>query len=342
MMTTSSIVDDSAKTFMWDGDEYNPGDFHKNAWLGQVTLRTAFAKSLNVPAVEVAEQAGYRNVADLAHKAGLADVRATPAMALGSYDVTAMDMAGAYTIFGNGGVMVKPRVISRIVDKNGKDIWSSEAETKRVLDPRTTFLVVSMMEDVLHWGTGANAWRWGFNLPAAAKTGTSHDAWFAGFTSNLLCIVWVGLDDYKDVKMQGADAALPIWAEFMKRAHQHRAYRNVTQFAIPDGIVSAQIDGDTGQLATSNCPPKSVHPEYYLLGTAPTQFCPLHAGGTQVTDWQTPLPSVSASGLPPTAQVVAPTNPVESPEMPVADASSQKEKPQQKKGLFEKLKRIFH
>ena len=344
LMTTSSIVDDSPKTFPWEGGDYSPTDYHKNAWAGQVTLRTAFARSLNVPAIEVAEQAGYRNVADLAHKAGLENIRATPAMALGAYNVTALEMAGGYTIFANDGVMVSPRFISHIVDKSGKDIWTSEPEAKRVLDPRVNFLVVSLMEDVLRWGTGAGAARRGFTLPAAAKTGTSHDAWFAGFTSNLLCVVWVGLDDYKDIKMDGATAALPIWAEFMRRAHLHRAYRNVTQFNVPDGIVSAQIDNGTGQLATGSCPPNVVRTEYYLTGTAPTQFCPLHAGGTEVGSWQESLPSapsVPANGLPPTAQMKPPL-PQETPEaLPQPDASSQKDKTQPKKGLFDKLKRIF-
>ncbi len=345
VMTTSSIVDDDPRTFMWNGEEYNPHDMHNN-WAGPVTLRTAFARSLNVPAIEVAEEAGYHNVADLAHKAGLANVRATPSMALGTYNVTAMDMAGAYTIFANDGVMVAPRLISHIVDKSGKDIWTSEAQSKRVLDPRVNFLVVSLMEDVLRWGTGAGAGRYGFNLPAAAKTGTSQDAWFAGFTSKLLCVVWVGLDDYKDIKMEGAHAALPIWAEFMKRAHQHRAYRNVSQFSVPDGVVTAQIDSGTGQLATGSCPVDVLRTEYYLAGTAPTQFCPLHAGGTSVTDWQSPLPNVPASGgLPPSAQAVPPPLPGsdESPATLQADASSQKDKkPDSKKGLFDKLKKIFH
>ncbi len=342
IMTNSSIVDDDPKTFMWNGEEYNPHDMHKN-WAGPVTLRTAFAHSLNVPAIEVAEQAGYRNVSDLAHKAGLENVRATPSMALGTYNVTPMDMAGAYTIFANDGVMISPRLISHIVDKTGKDIWSSEAEAKRVLDPRVNYLVVSLMQEVLRSGTGAGAGRYGFNLPAAAKTGTSQDAWFAGFTSKLLCIVWVGLDDYKDIKMQGADAAMPIWAEFMRRAHQHRAYRNVTQFNMPTGIVSAEIDNASGQLATGGCPPTAIRTEYYLEGTAPTQFCPLHAGGgTEVTGWQDSLPNVPASGLPPTAQAVPPTTAVESPDTTQADASSQKDKPTEKKGLFDKLKKIFH
>ena len=126
--------------------------------------------------MSIAEQAGYHNVSDLAHKAGLVNVRGTPSMALGTYNVTAMDMAGAYTIFANDGVMVTPRLISHIVDKSGKDVWTSEAGSKRVLDPRVNFLVVSLMEDVLRLGTGTGASRYGFNLPAAAKTGTSQDA----------------------------------------------------------------------------------------------------------------------------------------------------------------------
>jgi len=340
LMTASTVVDDSPKTFIWDGDEYTPTDFHKNNWEGQVTLRTAFAKSLNVPAIEVAEAAGYRNVADLAHRAGLSSIRATPSMALGTYDVTPLEMAGAYTVFANDGVMVSPRFISHIVDKTGKDIWTSEPETKRVLDPRVNFLVVSLMQDVLRFGTGAGAYRRGFTLPAAAKTGTSHDAWFGGFTSKLLCIVWVGLDDYKDVKMEGAQAAMPIWAEFMKRAHQHRAYRDVTQFAVPEGVVSAQIDVGTGQLATGACPADVVHTEYYLAGTAPTQFCPLHAGGTEVGGWQESLPTAPATGLPPTAQAMPPPPPSGEIETPGQNASA-KDKPP-KKGLFDKLKNIFH
>jgi penicillin-binding protein 1B len=344
VMTTSSIVDDSPKTFPWNGEDYTPSDFHKNTWAGPVTLRTAFARSLNIPAIEVAEQAGYRAVADLAHKAGLSRIRATPSMALGAYDVTPLEMAGAYTIFANDGVMVTPRLISHIVDKTGKDLLNSEPETKRVLDPRVNFLVVSLMQEVLRpGGTGAGAYGRGFILPAAAKTGTSNDAWFAGFTSKLLCIVWVGHDDYQDMKMDGAKAAMPIWADFMKHAHQHRAYRDVTQFSIPDGIVSAQIDDGTGQLATGSCPATGVRTEYYLAGTAPTQFCPLHAGGgTELGGWQETLPNVPATGLPPTAQVVPPV-PQNTADAPQADASSQdKDKAQHKKGLFEKLKTIFH
>ncbi len=126
-------------------------------------------------------------------------------------------------------------------------------------------------------GTGAGVRARGFTLPAAGKTGTEHDAWFAGFTTKLLTVVWMGLDNYHDLKLQGADAALPIWADFMTRAHKHRAYRDPGDFTIPDGVASALIDPDSGDLATTACPRTTV--QYYLAGTQPVQFCPLHPGG---------------------------------------------------------------
>ena len=336
-ITPSTVFDDSPQTFLFDGKPYEPVDYHHNDWLGNVTVRTAFSKSLNVPAVEVAQATGYDVVANFAHKVGLEDIRATPAMALGSYDVTPLEIAGAYTLFANKGVMVTPRMISRIDDKSGTNVWESEPETKKILDPRINFLMVSLMQEVLRSGTGANVRARGFTLPAAGKTGTSHDAWFAGFTTKLLCIVWVGLDDYQDLHMEGAKAALPIWTEFMKRAHKHRAYRDVAQFDVPDGVVSAQIDPDSGALATSACP-KTVT-EYYLLGTQPAQFCSLHQGGTtEIAGWEeAPAPQpVSPSN------VVAQSNTANPAENPIAQNLPQPPPKPKKPGLFDKLRSIFH
>ncbi len=341
-ITSSTLFQDEPHTFFYDGKSYEPVDYHHSDWQGDVTMRTAFAKSLNVPAVEVAEAAGYQTVADLAHQAGLADIGATPSMALGSYDVTPMDMARAYTLFANKGVMVEPRLISRLVDKSGGSVWSSTVETKKVLDPRVNFLIVSLMQEVLRSGTGAGVRSRGFTLPAAGKTGTSHDAWFAGFTTKLLCIVWVGLDDYNDIKMDGAQAALPIWAEFMKRAHKHREYRDVAQFDVPDGVVSSQVDPQTGALATSACP--KVVTEYYLVGTQPVQFCPLHQGGsTEIAGWDA-TPAGQAvieqprlpSPLPP-PQAAPPNIPGQNVPNPQDDKQNGR-----KKSFMDKLKSIFH
>ncbi|MBV9265271.1 MAG: PBP1A family penicillin-binding protein [Acidobacteriaceae bacterium] len=345
-ITPSTLFEDEPHTFYYDGKPYEPADFHHGEWMGDVTLRTALAHSLNVPAVEVAEATGFSAVADLAHKVGLEDIRPTPAMALGAYDVTPLDIAGAYTVFANKGVMVKPRLISKIADASGKDVWTSDAETEKILDPRVNFLMVSMMQEVLRSGSGARVHAYGFNLPAAGKTGTSHDAWFAGFTSNLLCVVWVGLDDYQDLKVEGAHAALPVWAEFMKQAHKLRAYRDVTDFAIPEGVVSSQIDPDSGDLATSACP--KVQTEFYLVGTQPTKFCPLHQGGaTELAGWDTP--NVSATGgqpVPIPAQQSGTAPPFPSAGSPVYPPGSNQQPPPpppqpERKGFFGKLKSIF-
>lgn len=335
-ITPSTIVQDEPRTFYFNGQAYEPADFHKDSWEGQVTLREALAHSLNVPAVEVAEMTGYGAVADLAHKAGLSEIKPTPAMALGAYDVTPMEMAGAYTIFANKGVMVKPRLISRIVDKAGNSNWSSAPETKKVLDPRIAYLMVNMMQQVLSTGTGAGVRSRGFTLPAAGKTGTSHDAWFAGFTTKLLCIVWVGLDDYQDLKLQGAQAALPVWTEFMKRAHKHRAYRDVSDFPVPDGVVSAQVDPETGQLATNTCP--KVQTEYFLLNTQPVEFCTLHPGGsTQIAGWESSSPNAQPPALAANQQQQLPMPP----NAPAANDPNQDAK-KKKAGFFDKLKSIFH
>jgi penicillin-binding protein 1B len=133
------------------------------------------------------------------------------------------------------------------------------------------------MEEVLRSGTGAGVRARGFRLPAAGKTDTSRDGWFAGFTSRLICVVWVGFDDNRDFELAGASSALPIWTEFMKRAHQRPEYRNVHGFAAPSGIVTSEIDSNTGELATTACP--KVRNEVFIVGTQPVQVCRLHGGG---------------------------------------------------------------
>ncbi|HEY7305364.1 MAG TPA: PBP1A family penicillin-binding protein [Bryobacteraceae bacterium] len=337
-ITASTIFPDEPRTFLFDGKPYEPVDYHHSDWLGNITVREAFAKSLNVPTVEVAEQAGYGAVADLAHKAGLADIRATPAEALGAYDVTPLELTGAYTVFANQGVMVQPRMVSSIVDQSGNEVWASQPQTRKIIDPRVNFVLVNLMEEVLRSGTGAGVRARGFMLPAAGKTGTSHDAWFAGFTTKLLCVVWVGLDDYQDIKMDGAKAALPIWTEFMKRAHKHRAYRDVANFDVPDGVVSAQIDGDTGQLATTACP--RVVTDYYLLGTQPVQFCLLHHGGsTEIAGWEASPPPSAQAALPTVLPTQAMAQPP--PGTPQNPNNNPQNKPKKKSGFFDKLKSIF-
>ncbi len=275
-LTPASIVDDEPTTFSFHGQDYDPGDY-EGGFAGPVTLRFALAHSLNVPAVKVAEMVGYDRVARIARLAGLgANIAPTPSIALGSYEVTPLDLAGAYTVLVNYGVRLKPRLIRAILNQKSAPVFESHLERKPVVDARIAYLVENMMEEVLRSGTGAGVRGRGFYLPAAGKTGSSHDAWFAGFTSKLICVVWVGFDDNRDIKLDGARSALPIWTEFMKRAHQHPEYSAVHEFAPPSGIVTAEIDADTGELATPNCP--NVRTEVFLEGTEPRETCHLHGG----------------------------------------------------------------
>ncbi len=267
IFTPASTLEDEPTTFHFGNQQYSPGNFGQD-FMGTVTLRQALAHSLNVATVSLAQQVGYRAVLDVARRAGLnSSIQPTPAMALGSYVCTPLEIAGAYTVFANGGTYVRPSMLAGVRSRDGRVLYQHSPETRRVLDPRVNYLMVSLMEEVLRTGTGASVWSLGFNAPAAGKTGTSHDGWFAGFTSRLLCVVWVGFDDYRDLGLEGARSALPIWAEFMKRALQYDSYGDVREFPVPSGVVSEKLCEDSGQPAGSGCP--DTYTEFFVDGTEP-------------------------------------------------------------------------
>ena len=194
-------------------------------------------------------------------------MRPTPAMAIGAYDSTPLAMASAYTVFANGGVYLTPRLIDsvRLADAPGSD---AVTQRRVLLDPNVAFVVTDMLQAVINEGTATGAVRTSFNRPAAGKTGTSHDAWFAGYTTNLLCVVWVGNDDYSDINITGAKAAAPIWTEFMVRAQQLQQYREMGTFDPPDGVTLVRLDKMTNLPATSDCP--DDYQAYFLSRTVPT------------------------------------------------------------------------
>jgi penicillin-binding protein 1B len=214
---------------------------------------------------------GFDQVAALAREAGIRNARGTPSVAIGSYDAMPLDMAGAYTVFANNGVHLDPWMLASVRTPTG-DVISDYAPTSRqVLDPRVAYLTTDMLKNVINHGTGEKVRALGFTSPAAGKTGTSHDAWFAGFTSNLLCIVWVGNDDYTDLKIEGADAAAPIWAEFMKKAVLLPQYSDTNEFTAPDGVQIVQIDKVSNLLSDETCP--DSYDAAFLDGTAPIVTC---------------------------------------------------------------------
>jgi penicillin-binding protein 1B len=250
--------------------EYTPKNF-ENEYFGDVTAREALQHSLNNATISLASMVGFERVAALAREAGVKNARGTPSMAIGSYDATPLDMAGAYTIFANGGMRLEPWMLASVRTSTGDVITDYSPDSKQILDPRVAYLTVSMMENVINAGTGYEVRRRGFLAPVAGKTGTSHDAWFAGFTSNLLCIVWVGNDDYTDVQIEGAHAAAPIWAEFMKKAVQLPQYSDTNQFTPAQGVDIVAIDKASKLLSDATCP--DSFNAAFLAGTEPTETC---------------------------------------------------------------------
>jgi penicillin-binding protein 1B len=286
---------------------YQPANFH-DAYMGMVTLRTALAHSLNVATVELAQEVGFERVAAMARRAGLnEDIHPTPSMALGAYETTPLEIAGAYTLFANQGRYVAPTTIALVRGARGAVLYQHRAEGRPGLDPRVSYLMVNMLQDVLRFGTGAGVRERGFTQPAAGKTGTSRDGWFAGFTSDLLCVVWVGFDDNSELNLEGAKSALPIWTEFMKRASHFRRYRNAAGFEAPRGVVTVRSCPDSGQLAGPYCP--NTRADVFIDGTQPVVECPLHSGAPEryadrVEDMP---PAPAATGVPRASVVVAPS-----------------------------------
>jgi penicillin-binding protein 1B len=333
--TPVSLIDDSPSTFMYGDQIYEPRNY-KNEYHGQVTARYALQMSLNNATVKLAETVGYDKVAELARTAGITSVKATPAMALGAYDATPLDMAGAYTVFANGGTKISPSMIRSVRDANGDVVQDFATQSKPVLDPRVAYVVTTMMETVLNSGTGYEVRKRGFTAPAAGKTGTSHDAWFAGYTSNLLCIVWVGYDDYSDLKLSGGTTAAPIWAEFMKRAVKIPAYRDAKPFVQPSGVVDVQVDKATNRLSTPSCPEAVT--VAFIAGTEPKDTCE-QAVGDQRNVFQKLFGLGNTQPAPPPT-TNGPTNGHPGAPMTAAQAQAQAQQPQQqekKKGFFGKI-----
>jgi penicillin-binding protein 1B len=331
VFTPASMVEDAPGTFAYGDQIYEPRNY-KEEYHGDVTARYALALSLNNATVKLAEEVGYDKVADLAKAAGISSVKATPAMALGAYDATPLDMAAAYTVFANSGVRIAPTVVNSVRNTNGDIVLDFKPDKRQVLDPRIAYLMTTMLEGVMNFGTGFPVRARGFNAPAAGKTGTSHDGWFAGYTSNLLCIVWVGYDDYSDIRLSGAQTAAPIWAEFMKKAVTLPQYGDTKPFSQPAGVVDVQLDKQTNLLATPSCP--ETYNVAFVAGTEPNQTCDQGLGMRGFFSRVFGLGGEKALPPPPAgAQAGA---------QPGSDPNASSEDPnKKKKGLFGRIAGIF-
>jgi penicillin-binding protein 1B len=253
VFTAATIFKDEKKTFTFNQDSYSPGNFGDFFSNKEMTLRDALVKSKNVITVDLAMQLNIGKVMNFANKAGLPKVeKAYPSMALGTAEATPLQVATAYTIFANLGDRVSPMAIKQITTGDGRTVTSPAVDKKNVIRPDVAYIMDDIMKDVVNRGTAAQLGGWGFQnvegkTAFAGKTGTSRDGWFAGFTPEIVCVVYVGFDDGSDLGMKGGDSAMPIWADFMREAmNMHPEWNGDWQ--MPAEVRRAEIDIRNGAL----------------------------------------------------------------------------------------------
>ncbi len=253
VITAATIFKDEKRVFTYGNETYAPNNYGDTFSNKELTLRDALVKSKNTITVDLGMELNIGKVMNLAAKAGLPKVdKAYPSMALGTAEATPLQVATGYTVFANLGEKVSPTAINRITDGEGKTVNAPTSEHKRVLQPDVAYVMDDIMKDVINRGTAAEARAWGFKNVAgktafAGKTGTSRDGWFAGFTPEIVCVVYVGFDDNDDLGMKGADSAMPIWADFMREALTLHPEWN-GDWQMPTTIKEAEIDTRNGAL----------------------------------------------------------------------------------------------
>ncbi len=256
---------------------WRPSNYDER-FLGLTTLRRGLSLSRNLVAVRLITLVGPQTVIDYARRMGIkGNLKNVLSLALGSCEVTLLDMVSAYSTIANDGLRVKPLMILKTLDAQGRILYRAEHDEEKVLSSQTAYIMTNMLESVLNNGTAIGARLRGFTAPAAGKTGTTNDftdAWFIGFSPNLICGVWVGFDEKKSIgeKASGAKAALPIWDRFMKEALGKGPYR---EFIPPVGIVRTPVCVATGLLPSPGCP--EVREEVFIAGTEPKDTCRVHA-----------------------------------------------------------------
>jgi len=266
--TPDTVLNDSQFTWSYDGQEWQPNNYN-NEYFGAVTFRRALESSLNSATGRVAQDVGIRRVRDLAYRLGIQSPLPTvPSLALGSAEVTPLEVAVAFSTLANNGVRTRPLAVKQVIDQNTKVLEKRDVRVEQVVSPPLANAMNQLLKGVLDRGTATGARRLGFTRPAAGKTGTTNDykdAWFVGYTPDLLAVVWVGFDGQSKLNLSGADAALPIWTEFMKAA---TASMPVTDFVGPP-MPSVEGEetppaakcvpaGKEGESTSERCPPGTV------------------------------------------------------------------------------------
>ena len=272
--TLSTIVSGEPVSIPTPEGMWTPSNFEGKTY-GTITIRKAIEDSVNTAMVRLANDAGLKNVIQTARAAGITSPLAeVPSMALGSFEVTPVELAYAYTTIASGGVRFDPFPLSSVTTADGDILMAEKVRQDRAVDPRAAYLTGYALEGVLERGTARSAKALGIYFPASGKTGTTdgnRDSWFVGYTPDVVCAVWVGYDSGADTGLTGAQGALQIWARFLRALYPHAGPPIPTR---PQGVEIAAIDPASGFLATASCP--QALPEAYLTGTAPKETCPHH------------------------------------------------------------------
>ncbi len=276
--TPASVVMDQPITLETPEGLWRPENYERE-FAGPVTFRHALMKSINLPAIQVAQDVGIHNIISYARRAGLKhQIAPVPSIAIGACEATPMEMAVAYSIYPAGGRKLKPYFIEKVYDKNGRLMEEHKPEEERVISPSTAFLMASMMQSVVTGGTGASIPREGFTRPAAGKTGTTNDysdAWFVGFTPQMACAVWVGVDERRSMGygITGSKGTVPIWVPAMKALHRDLPVRS---FSPPEGITRTRVCEKSHGIARKFCP--GFYEEYFAADNLPDS-CDVHMSG---------------------------------------------------------------
>jgi penicillin-binding protein 1B len=316
-MSPVQTFSDMPREFVYDRNKvYRPANYGGGYSMSDVTMRTGLVKSLNVVTVDVALQTGLARIANLAEKFGLPRPERYPSLALGTKEVTPLELAAAYAAFVNGGRRVVPNVISSVGDPPARHVVNDDNPDARVIKPTTAYMITNTLVAVVDHGTARAARDAVRGTAIAGKTGTSRDGWFVGYTPNLVCVVWIGFDDNQQLGLTGAEAALPAWTDFVKAAVDFKPELGGSNFECPEGIKFVEIDADNGSLSTLSCPHRDLIAVTERL--APNVECTLHGnlpdsigvGADEVAERELTNGTVLAqhpnraspeNGLPPTA-----------------------------------------
>ena len=278
----TTVLDDSPLTIRSGGRSWSPANFD-GRHRGPVTVRETLEQSINVPTVRAALDIGLERVVDVARRCGIeSDLQAIPALALGAVEVTPLELSAAYAALANGGWRVVPHGIVALLDRDGEPLEVVEPRIERAVDAASAHRITEMLEGVLERGTARAAASLGFTGVAAGKTGSSdglRDAWFVGYTPDLVVTVWVGYDDNHPLGLTGGAAALPIWVDLMRRIRADGA-RGLDERR---DLVRVEIDPTTGLRATRYCP--ETREELVPRGAKPER-CTVHGGSERAGFWR--------------------------------------------------------